>query len=211
VATLQIFDVEGGNLNAAPSLGGNGPLGQATIQFSDCNTGSLTYAFTDGSGRSGTIPMVRLTPNVTCSPSGDNGTLPMDYLLSGNWFNPTTSGQGLMFDFSPSINNLFAAWYTFLPNGQHLGGAASQDWFTLQAQFVSGNKSLANIPIVETTGGVFDDPTSTSSVQVGTASIVFQSCTAMTLSYQFTGGTNTGLHGTIDLQRVGPAPAGCSL
>jgi YVTN family beta-propeller protein len=209
---LQIFAVEGGNLNAPPSLGANGALGRATIQFSDCNTGSLIYNFTDGSGRSGTIPLSRLTPSVTCSANGDNGNVASDYLLSGNWFNPNTSGQGLIFDFSPSINVVFAAWYTFMPHGQQIGGPASQQWFTLQSdQFIAGMTSLDNIPIVQTTGGAFDKPASTTSAQVGAAKIAFTSCNAMTLSYTFTAGDSAGLAGTINLQRVGPTPTGCSL
>ncbi len=211
-AALQIFDVEGGNLDAPPSVGATGALGQATIQFSDCNSGSLVYRFTDGSNRSGTIPLSRLTPNVTCSPTGDNGSAASDYLLSGNWYNPDTSGQGFIFDFSPSINNVFAAWYTFAHTGQRIGGPLSQAWFTLQsAQFVPGMTSLDNIAIVETIGGLFDNPAAVTPQQVGTANIAFQSCAAMTLAYTFTGGENKGLSGTINLRRVGPAPLGCSL
>ncbi|MDR3388489.1 MAG: S53 family peptidase [Rudaea sp.] len=211
-AALSISAVEGGNFNAPPSVGASGAVGQATIQLSDCNTGTLTYSFTDGSGRSGTIPLARLTPNVTCSSAGSNGNAASDYLLSGNWYDPNTSGQGLVFDFSPAISNVFAAWYTFLQNGQQTGGAASQNWFTLQSgQFVDGSTSLDNIAIAETSGGVFNSATPTTSVQVGTANISFQTCNTMTLSYHFTGGENQGLSGTINLARVGPTPAGCSL
>ena len=211
---LQVFDVEGGNLNAPPALGPLGSLGSATLQFSDCNTGSLIYAFTDtdGSARKGTIPLVRLTPNVTCTPLGDSAVPASSYLLSGNWYNPQSSGQGFMFDFNPSINTLFAAWYTFLFHGQQLGGPASQNWFTLQAgNFAPGTTTLGDIPIVETFGGVFDDPTQTTSFQAGTASITLHSCNAMTLSYEFKAGENKGVTGSVDLQRVGPVPAGCSL
>lgn len=211
-AVLQIFDEEGGNLNAPPSVGVTGALGVAELNFSDCATASLTYNFTDGSGRSGTIPLSRLTPNVTCSAQGDNGAAASDYLLSGNWYNPNTSGQGLIFDFSPSINNVFAAWYTFAPNGQQTGGSGSQRWFTLQSnQFVAGMTSLDNITIIETSNGIFDSPTPTTSTQVGTVKIAFQSCNALTLSYQFSAGENQGITGTINLQRVGPTPTGCSL
>ena len=210
--TLQIYADVGGNFNAPPSVGTSDVLGQATIAFSDCTSGSLSYEFTDGSNRSGTIPLTRLTPNVTCSPSGDSGTAPGDYLLSGNWYNPETSGQGLIFDISPSISNLFAAWYTFLPNGQTTGGPASQNWFTLQAdQFTNGSTSLANIPIIETSGGIFDNPARITEAQVGTANIVFQNCNAMSMTYQFTGGQNKGLQGTIPLKRIVPTQAACGL
>ncbi len=211
-ATLSILAVDGGNFNAAPSVAASGAVGQATIKLSDCNTGTLAYIFTDGSGRSGTIPLARLTPNTTCSAAGDNGSAASDYLLSGNWYNPNTSGQGLIFDFSPAINNVFAAWYTFVPNGQQLSGGSSQNWFTLQSgQFAPGMTALNNIAIAETSGGVFNSPTPTTSIQVGTANIAFQSCNAMTLNYRFTSGQNQGLSGTINLTRAGPTPAGCSL
>ena len=211
-ATLGIYADDGGNLNAPPALGDGPILGHATLQFSDCNTAALTYVFSDGSGRAGTVPLTRLTPNATCGTSGDNGAAASEYLLSGNWFDPATSGQGFMFDISPSINNLFAAWYTFKPNGAQIGGGASQDWYTIESnRFAPGMTSLENIPIYENSGGVFDRPPATESVPVGTAGVTFHSCTAMTVSYTFTGGEDKGLHGSIQLTRPGPAPAGCSL
>ena len=212
VAILSIFTDTGGNLNAPPVVSAGPVLGTATLSLSDCTHASLIYQFTDGSNRSGTIPLTRLTPNVTCSPTGDNGAAASDYLLSGNWYNPATSGQGLMFDFSPSINNLFAAWYTFKSDGQHIGGGASQDWYTLQTnRFMPGMTTLTGIPIVQTTNGVFDNPAGTDSVQVGTANIAFQSCSAMTVSYSFTAGANMGQHGTLNLVRAGPTPQGCAV
>lgn len=212
VASLSIFADVGGNLNAPPIVSAGPVLGTATLSLSDCTHGSLTYQFSDGSGRSGTIPLTRLTPNATCATSGDDGAAPSDYLLSGNWYNPATSGQGLIFDISPAIDNLFAAWYTFEPNGQQIGGGASQDWYTLQTnRFTPTTTSLAGIPIVQTSGGVFDNQATASTVQVGTANITFQSCTAMTLSYVFTSGNDAGQHGSMNLTRAGPTPNGCNL
>ena len=48
------------------------------------------------------------------------------YGFSGSWFSPTTRGQGLIFDFSPSLHTVFAAWYTFARNGAQITGGASQ-------------------------------------------------------------------------------------
>ncbi len=212
-AQLTIGAVDGGNFNALPAVGATA-VGQATLQFSDCNDASLTYTFTDGSGRSGTIPLARLTTNITCGASGTNSTAPSDYLLSGDWYDPSTSGQGLIFDINPAQSLLFAAWYTFLPDGQQTGGGASQSWYTIvtgAGPFTAGLTSLNNIPIGETTGGIFNNPATATTVQVGSANIAFQSCNAMTLTYTFTGGTNQGQHGTINLVRTGPTPEGCSL
>lgn len=211
-ATLQVYATYGGNFNAGPPIGAT-PVGQATIQFSDCTRGTLTYHLSDGKVRNGTIPIIRLGANVTCGQSGDNGNSPSDYLLSGPWYDPNTSGQGLLFAVNPVGNNLFAAWYTFSPNGQQIGGAASERWFTLQlGGFTPGTTTANNIPIYATTGGVFDSPAVVQTTPVGTASIAFQSCTAMTLTYAFASGENMGLSGTVNLSRPGYlVPAGCHL
>ncbi|MGH6684053.1 MAG: beta-propeller fold lactonase family protein [Pseudolabrys sp.] len=211
LASLTIYASTGGNFNAAPSVSATA-VGQATLQFTDCTHGLLNYTFTGGSSRSGSIPLLRLTGNTTCSAAGDNGAAASDYLLSGSWYNPSTSGQGLIFDINPAQSVLGAAWYTYSPTGQQTGGGASQRWYTIQSnQFAAGSSSATGVPIYETTGGVFHDPTAVTTTQVGTASITFQSCAAMTLAYNFTGGTNQGLNGTMNLVRVGPTPAGCSL
>ena len=65
--------------------------------------------------------------------------------------------------------------------------------------------------LYETTGGLFDAPTSRRRApsQVGTATLTFQSCSAATLDYSFTGGSSAGAIGRITLQRVGPVPPGC--
>ena len=65
--------------------------------------------------------------------------------------------------------------------------------------------------IYETTGGMFDTPTPAGqkTVAVGTGTMTFQSCSAATFTYSFTGGSSNGLTGTIALSRVGPVPSGC--
>ena len=210
-AALTIYTDTGGNFNAAPTVSAT-QVGQATLKFTDCTHGLLNYTFSDGSNRAGTIPLVRATANTTCSTNGDNGAAASDYLLSGGWYNPSTSGQGFMFDINPKQSVLSAAWYTYSPTGAQTGGGASQRWYTIQThQFAAGATSMNNIPIYATTGGVFDDPTPATTAPVGTANIAFQSCSAMTLAYTFTSGTNQGLSGTINLSRPGPTPAGCSL
>ncbi|HEY8011259.1 MAG TPA: S53 family peptidase [Rudaea sp.] len=211
-ATLQVYASYGGNFNAAPAVGATS-VGQATIQFSDCTRGALTYHLSDGSVRNGTIPLTRLGANVTCGQSGNNGSSASDYLLSGPWYDPNTSGQGLLFAINPIDKALFAAWYTFAPIGQQIGGAASERWFTLQlGGFTAGTTTASNIPIYATRDGVFDNPAVVQTTPVGAANIVFQSCSAMTLTYAFASGENMGLSGTINLSR--PAylvPAGCHL
>jgi len=211
IANLGIYTQYGGNFNAPPMLGTPVTIGQATLEFSDCNHGSLKYEFSDGSGRQGTIPLMRLTSNVTCASGGDDASAASSYLLSGNWYSAGTGGQGLIFDFNPVQNVLFAAWYTFAPNGQQTGGPASQRWYVMQTQYLPGTTSVSGIPIATGTGGVFDDPAPTQTQIVGSASLALRTCNAMTLNYAFSAGSNQGLGGSVELTRVGPAPAGCTL
>ena len=211
VAALTIYASTGGNFNAAPKVPATA-VGQATLRFTDCTHGLLTYTFSDGSNRTGSIPLLRITGNTTCSASGDNGAPVSSFALSGGWFDPNTSGQGLIFDINPAQSVLSAAWYTYSPGGQQTGGGASQRWYTIQTnQFAAGSTLATGVPIYETTGGVFHNPTHATSTAVGVANISFQSCNAMALTYVFAAGTNQGLTGTINLVRVGPTPLGCSL
>jgi YVTN family beta-propeller protein len=209
-ANLTIYASTGGNFNAAPAVSGTA-VGTATLRFLDCTRGVFTYHFTDGSNRSGSVALTRIGPNTTCGQAGDNGAAPSNFPLSGSWYNPATSGQGLILDVNPAVNLLAAGWFTYAPNGSTIGGGASQRWYSLQTtQFVPGMHSVGNVPIYETTGGLFNAPSTVTTTQVGTATVAFQSCSAATLAYSFTGGANQGLSGTINLSRVGATPAGCS-
>jgi len=216
-ANLTIYANTGGNFNAAPVTKAK-IVGNATLSFTDCMHGVLSYSFTDaattnGKVRVGSIPLTRLTANVTCAAAGDSGQAAGNYLLSGAWYDPSTSGQGILFDINPLTNGgiLAGGWYTFAPNGSSIGGAASQRWFTLQAAILPGAVSVDNVPIYATTGGGFDNPTPTTTMQVGKAKISIQSCNSMTLDYDFSAGSSSGSKGSINLQRAGPTPAGCGL
>lgn len=207
-ATMPIYRSEGGNFAAPPNVG-VASVGQATFSFSDCTHGTLAYVFSDGSGRSGSIPLTRLGANVACVPGGV-AQPPPSYLLSGAWYNPATSGQGFLIDVNPIQQSLFVAWYTYAINGAQIGGAASQRWYSLQADFIPGISSLDDIAIYATSGGAFNSSAAVTTAQVGTASLDFSSCSAATLTYAFTAGANSGQHGTIPLVRTTPAAAGCS-
>jgi hypothetical protein len=207
-AVLGIYAGYGGNFAAPPVIPAT-QVGTATLTFSSCGNALLNYAFYDG--RVGTMPVSRLTANITCGTTGDNGSAPSNYLLSGSWSEAGTGGQGFVFDVNPTQKNFFAAWYTYAPNGQQTGGPGSERWYTIQAAFNPGDKSIANAPIYATAGGIFDNTTPPTSAPVGTASITFVSCTSATLTYAFTAGVNIGLSGTLNLTRTGPAPVGCTL
>ena len=207
-AALTIYQNVDGNFNALPTTAAQA-VGTATLSFDTCTTGQLEYNFTDGTGRTGTIPLTRLTQNVTCSTTTLYPTN-ADFALSGNWFDAATSGQGFTVEVNPSSDVLFAAWYTYAPGGA-AAGATGQRWYTAQGNFTPGSRSIP-VQLYETTGGMFNTPTPTDqkTVGVGSGTIMFQSCSVAMFNYRFTGGTSIGLSGTITLSRVGPVPPGCA-
>ncbi len=208
-ATMPIYRTEGGAFDTGQATS-TAAVGQAVMHFDDCTHGSLTYTFTDGSGRSGTIPLTRLLANVNCTADGTN-TGGGAYLRSGAWADLGNSGQGVVMDINPPQGVFFAAWYTFLANAGQNAGSAAQHWYTLQAAIPNSFSALNDVGIFESTGGVFDQHATTTTAPVGTADITWQSCSSATMAYTFTAGPNAGLSGTLDLTRLGPVPAGCSL
>jgi hypothetical protein len=204
---ITIFQNVGGNFDAPPVTNGVA-VGSGTLSFDSCTSGSLSYTFTDGSGRSGVIPITRIAPNVTCAVGAAPPTN-ADFALSGNWFDAATSGQGFVFEVNPLSPIVFFAWYTYAPSGQ-AAGPAGQRWFTGSAAYTVGSRMIP-LTLFETTGGVFDTatPPSQTNNPVGTATVSFMSCSTAQLQFNFTAGSNAGQAGMINLTRVGPAPAGC--
>jgi hypothetical protein len=207
-ASLTIYQNVGGNFNAPPVTAGQA-VGTATLSLDTCTSGVLSYTFTDGSNRTGSIPVTRLTQNVTCSPAGAS-TTNSDFALSGNWYDAATSGQGITVEVNPTSRALFLAWYTYSPSGAN-AGAAGQRWYTGLADFAAGTRSIP-VQLYETTGGMFNATTNPppQSVVVGSGTLSFHTCSSATLTYNFTGGTSTGKSGAVTLTRVGPVPAGCT-
>jgi serine protease len=208
-ASLAIFQNVGGNFNAPPITMGH-QVGSTTLSFTACDKGKLDYVFSDGTGRTGSIPLTRLTQNVTCSTTTAR-PVNADFAFSGNWYDPATAGQGFTVEINPLSLAAFFAWYTYAPSSA-AAGAAGQRWYTGQSTYTAGARTLA-MTLSETTGGLFDAPSTPppNSVAVGAATLVFQSCTAATLTFNFTGGSSAGASGTIALARVGPVPPGCTL
>jgi len=209
-ATMAVFQTLGGSFDSTQATTTNA-VGQVTFHFDDCTHASLDYTFSDGSGRHGTIPLTRLLDNLACTPTGTTPGNPGNYLLGGTWSDPANSGQGLVFDANSAQGVLFAAWYTYLPNAAADAGAPAQHWYTLQVAVSPGFTTVNDVGIYESTGGVFDQHATTTTTRVGTATLTFNSCTSLTMTYAFTAGPHAGLTGTLDLGRLAPVPAGCSL
>lgn len=205
-AVLPIYRTTGGRFDGAQATQ-TAAVGTAILSLRDCGQGTLDYRFDDG--REGTIPLQRLLANVDCNAQETPPPAPADALYAGTWADFGNSGQGLVMDVAPGQTQLFGAWYTFAATAASGSDASGQRWLTLQAAFPAGARELPGIGIFESTGGVFDQPADTDTVQVGSADLEFVSCSHATLDYRFTSGAFAGRNGRLDLQRVTAIPAGC--
>ncbi len=109
--------------------------------------------------------------------------------LSGTWFNAATPGQGWLIDIidSGDRKEVFVAWFTYdinAPDGDDGEGFGSTQhrWLTASGTF-SGD--TATLTISRNTGGIFNDPTSTTVESVGTLVIQFTGCGTAILSWDF--------------------------
>ena len=124
--------------------------------------------------------------------------------LTGSWYEPATSGQGIEVEFFPSLaapGTAFVqgAWFTF--DVAPAGGADRQRWYTFSGNAGSGQPNVP-ITIYQNVGGNFNAPPVTSATPVGSGTLAFSSCTAGTLAYTFSDGS--GRAGAIPLTRLTP-------
>jgi hypothetical protein len=122
--------------------------------------------------------------------------------LTGSWYEPATSGQGIEVEFFPNLvapGTAFVAgaWFTF--DVAPTGGSDHDRWYTFAGNAVSGQASVP-VAIYQNVGGNFDAPPVTHSLQVGSGTLAFADCTHGTFSYTFTDGS--GRNGAIALTRL---------
>ena len=206
VFQLTIGRPNAGRFDVGPSAGAPVNLGSATLTFSSCTEAVLDFQFSAAAGgRSGQVLLDRLLRNVSCDEDAAAANAPRGFLDTGAWFEPATSGQGLLFEVNPVSRLLFGAWYTYAADGP-----ADYRWFTLQLGDVDANaRRYVAVPILESTGGRLDQPATVATRQVGEATLQFDTCTSGRMTYRFTIGELAGRTGEIPLTRVGPAPTEC--
>lgn len=120
--------------------------------------------------------------------------------LTGAWFNPASTGQGLLLQLLNG-NVLFGAWHTYAPEG---GNALSkQQWFSVTGE-VANERGRITLPIYRNGNGRFDTDGTTPAEAVGSAELVFTSCDQMEFWYRI--GEDTG---AFPLQRMTPRTQTC--
>jgi hypothetical protein len=205
-APVTIYRNVGGAFDSGPTTTAEA-VGIGALTFDSCESGAFAYALDDG--RSGTIPLQRLLPNVNCVDTATPTNPVSDFGFSGAWYNPATSGQGAVIEVNPSDGHVFLGWYTYAA----AGGATDvtgQRWFTAQAPYTVGTTTI-DMTVYASTGGAFDSSNGTVQTDpVGTATLTYTSCDSATFDYTFTAGELNGSSGSIPLSRPSRTPSSCS-
>ncbi|MEO8803541.1 MAG: hypothetical protein ABI304_05675 [Rudaea sp.] len=128
----QLYDTHGGHFgpNFNPADVQLNVVGDATLSFGDCNTGTFTY---HAYGQSQTLPMQRLTQTMGAgceSINGIPGQPVMDYAgQSGSWYDTSHSGEGFALQWL-ATGQAIVTWYTYDTQGNQvwlLGVGAEQN------------------------------------------------------------------------------------
>jgi len=130
--------------------------------------------------------------------------------LNDAWYNPATSGQGLLITVFPVRKEVFLAWFTYDTERppEDVGailGEPGHRWLTAQGSY-EGN--TADLKLFLTAGGVFDaaqPPGVTDPAGYGTMQIRFADCTQGLVSYEI---PSLGISGEFPIERIVPDNVG---
>jgi hypothetical protein len=211
---LPITETTGGAFDAGPSIT-PAIVGIATLTFTDCDNGVLRYRFLGGhnAGATGAITLSRLSPATQNCILADGSTQTrtvapangFDARMSGSWFEPATSGQGMQLTVQPG-GIFFAPWFTFDPAGAS-DDPGKQRWFTIQGSLAGARNGVATLPIVQTIGGAFDSVPTNNMYSVGSATITMLACDRAKVDYRYDdndlAAAMRNRSGSIDLVKAG--------
>jgi hypothetical protein len=114
--------------------------------------------------------------------------------LNGAWYNPGTTGQGVLFDYGPNTAGgfLFLAWFTFeaagTPGksaGTETVGAGDQRWLTGSASGVA-DATQVSLSFSNTSGGVFNEatPPGQTTDPYGTGTLTIDGCNDILIDFE---------------------------
>jgi imidazolonepropionase-like amidohydrolase len=133
----------------------------------------------------------------------------INFGISGSWFEPGTSGQGMFIDVVPSRDLVVVAWFTHAALSSD-ATPGEQRWFTATGSYRGDS---ATLDVFLSRGGRFDAPPAPAAAQIGTLTLRFRDCNRGTADYVLrengvrgSGDPATGptLAGRIELSRVTP-------
>ena len=105
----------------------------------------------------------------------------VDGYMSGNWYDPARSGQGVQLEITDQNNTALAVWFVFGPDG-------GQNWIYAQGTYDT-TKATVTLPATMKTGARFPPlfkPSDVQSTSWGTITLAFTDCNNGTLSWNST-------------------------
>ncbi len=190
VTNVRFFFVQSGGANTATALAADGSV-LGTANSNPPTTPGDPNNFVEISSTQ-LIDSIEFSGGVIDNFSFTIGAAaePFDFALAeGAWQNLDTTGEGILFDFSASLDLLFGAWFTFTlqpvppadPPEMDIG-FAGQRWMTMLLT-LDGN--TASGPLRARVAGAFDMPPTASEtgVVVGEVSIQFVECDLAIVDY----------------------------
>ncbi len=221
MVSLELLRNVGGSF-ATPPTTSSQVVGQAELRLVSCDRATLSLGYDPEYSleRPAQIPLIRLGPRTRPCVRADGSVDPprlaavdqagFSIRQSGAWFDPATSGQGIMLEVvppGPTQNGLlFGAWFTYDRAGSG-NDVDAQDWFILQADLAEGALGHVEVPIYRSIGGEKLQRPTSNLFAVGSAELKFNSCTRLTVAYQFDdgplAGAHAGLAGQLELARIG--------
>lgn len=210
-ANVPLFRAPGGRFDDGTASVAQ--VGALTIAFTSCTQATVGYTVTlDGVERSGEIPLSRLSPDVLCEEfraRGDGaitaanlGIQPggFEYGHTGSWYEPATSGQGMLLEVDPPRGAIQASWYTYDYADARGDGSQTPTWYIAQGNL---DGTRAALTVFRTVGGRFDDPAATMTEAVGTLTLFVRSCNRIDAEYSLTL-AGQARNGSIALERLTP-------
>lgn len=218
---LQILRNQGGGFAQGPATEPE-VVGTAQLRFESCDRSNLQFRFNSGieSGHYGIIPLQRLGlrtrecdlggPGIEPPQVAPNGSQGMHANQSGAWFDPASSGQGVMVEVVPPDASqeglIFATWFSYDLAGES-DDPGAQDWFVMQGDLRNAEDGTTTVLIYRSLGGRLDLRATPHLFRVGEADFQFNSCDGLRMRYRFDDNEQArrhrGLHGTHDLVRIG--------
>lgn len=121
--------------------------------------------------------------------------------LSGSWANPAIPGQGLFVDIDPANGVVFLAWFTYgevAAQAESIVAYPGNRWFIALGAFDESSTEVS-MDLIETAGGIFDNPATVTEQTVGNLSLNFLNCSAAEMAFVFDDGA---AQGEIELSRL---------
>ncbi len=120
----------------------------------------------------------------------------------GTFFEPATSGQGVLIDINGDVDFLFMSWFTYdtAEAASKTIGSPDQRWLTAQGA-ITGNPLTLDINAF--TGGVFDDSSVPTQTIIGQLTLEYLDCDSINLDYNIEQGNGLDpLVGQLNLVRL---------